>query len=750
MNLKSTGKILFSIFVCTFTANAVSAQDSTDVASDSLMQIYELSDFVVSATTPLVKVELDKIIYNTAEDSEAKTSTVLDMLKKVPLVTVDADDKISLKGSSNFVVYMNGKPSGMFAQNPEEVLKNMPAGTVKNIEVITDPGAKYDAEGVSGIINIVTVSQTSLNGFTATVSGGVDSRGGGDAGVYLMAKKGKFGFAGSLDGYRYRRPNSDVDKISENFLDHTTISEKADIDIDGYGLYGSGELSFEIDTLNLINAGYSVRYGRQNIFWDGAISQTQAGNFLYAADRTEKGKYDWGATDVNVDYQHTFAKNTERLLTLSYRFSYSPRDTDSESLFFNPIPTDNFPAHIPLDKIRQYTDARTNEHTFQADFTTPFGKIHSLETGLKYILRLNKSNSDYLSFNDANGWQSLYSEGSEHNDVTLFQHRNDIMAAYGSYALKLGKWGLRAGLRYEFTLLSVEFERNTNQNFSKNYGNFVPSIVGSYKINDVQNIRLGYNMRLNRPGIWQLNPYINDSNPNFISVGNPALNAVQTHSISLNYGFFKQKFNLNANLSQEFTNNSIEQITQIGNGGTSVSTYENIGKKQETRLMLYLSWTPIEQLKIFANLFGKYSDIRAGDGSLSNRYFFYGFVYGGVEYRLPWKIWITGNVGGGSPQKTLQTASSHSWWHQLTVRRDFFNDRLSVRIYANNPFTSKFRNKEFTQNPNFYQETNIVMNPREFGFVISYRFGELKAQLKKTSKSIENDDVIQQGQDSGK
>ena len=749
--MKMTRKILFSFFAGIFAVSiafsqdsvAVPAQDSiSDAVLDSLIQLYNLDEVTVTGVRPLVKVELDKIIYNMAEDPDAKTMTVLDMLRRVPLITVDANNKISLRGSSNFVVYMNGKPSGMFAQNPEEVLRNMPANVVQNIEVITDPGARYDAEGVAGIINIVTVSQTSMDGFTTTINGGVNSLGGGDAGIYLMAKKGRIGFTGNLNSYRFNYPSSNIDKISENFLDNSRIFEKAKMDLYGYGLYGSGELSFEIDSLNLINVGYNTRYGRQNEDWKGTISQVIADEFLYATDRTEKSKLIWGGTDFNVDYQRTSAKNAERLLTLSYRFSYSPRDRDKESHFFNP--TGNFPSVIPLDRTRQYTDARTNEHTFQLDYSTPLGKIHSLETGLKYIVRLNKSNSNYLIFSDSDGWQAIES-GDLRNDITLFKHRNDIMSAYGSYALKLGKWGLRTGLRYEYTLLDVVFERNKNLNFDKNYGNFVPSILGTYQINDSQNIRLGYNMRLNRPGIWHLNPYINDANPNFIEQGNPNLNSVQTHSVSLNYGFFRNRFNLNANLSYDFTNNSIEQITQIGDGGTSISTYQNIGEKQDTRLAVYFNWTPVEWFRLYSNLGTSYVDIRANDGSLPNRYFFSGWAFSGADYRLPYKVWLTANVGGGSPWRSLQETHGNSWWHYFTLRRDFLNNKLNVRLYASNLFVNSFSMKHTVKNPSFYQETNLNIRPREFGFIVSYRFGELRAQLKKTARSIANDDVIEGG-----
>jgi outer membrane receptor protein involved in Fe transport len=743
-------KSISCILTLTFSLNISFAQNNNDsIPSDTtIYKKYNLDELIINADRSLVTVELDKISYNLVRDAESKTSTVLDMLKKVPMVTVDANNKISLKGSSDFVVYLNGKPSGIFTNNPEEALRNMPANTVKDIEVITDPGARYDAEGVSGIINIVTISQTYLNGFTTTIKAGLNSQGGGDAGLFIMAKKGKIGFTGSLNSYRYRYPDSDINKTGDDFINNNTVFEEGYMNIKGYGLWGSGELSFEIDSLNLINIGYNTHHGKENWLWDGYISQTQASNLIYTCDRLGKEHGTWGGSDVNFDYQNTSAKNPERRFTFSYRYSYSPRNSESKNIYFNPNPVDDFPAHILLDSTKQYTNARTNEHTFQLDYSTPLGKIHSLETGVKYILRLNKSNSDYLIFNEIEGWLPLYSQGDEHSNITLFKHSNNIIAAYGSYALKLKKWGLRAGLRYEYTLLNVDFERNTNLNFNNNYDNFVPSIMGSYQINDAQNMRLSYNMRLNRPGIWQLNPYIDDSNPNFISKGNPNLDAVLTHSVSLNYGFFNPKINVNANLSYDFTNNSIENITHIEDG-TSISNYENIGEKQDTKLMLYINWTPNEKFKLYSNLGGSYVDIRANDGSLPNRYFFSGWIYSGVDYRLPWKIWLSGGIGGGSPHKTLQTTNGRSWWHQLSLKRDFFKDKMNVRIYANNPFAKKFNIKSTVENTNFYQETNLVLRPREFGFVISFRIGELKAQLKKTAKSITNDDLIKQNQGDG-
>lgn len=178
----------------------------------------ELSEFVISAQKPLVKVDLDKITYSIEDDPESKTNNVLDMLKKVPLVTVDGEEKIQLKGSSNFKIYLNGKPSNMISNNPKDVLRGMPANTVKDIQVITDPGAKYDAEGVSGIINIITQKNTSMGGITGTVNGRIDDKGAFGGGTYLSLKYGKIGFTGSYNYYEWKQPKGII-VLSEKILE---------------------------------------------------------------------------------------------------------------------------------------------------------------------------------------------------------------------------------------------------------------------------------------------------------------------------------------------------------------------------------------------------------------------------------------------------------------------------------------------------------------------------------------------------
>src|SRR5690554_687207 len=214
----------------------------------------ELDELSVIAQAPLVKVEIDKLTYSAKDDPESATSNVLDLLRKVPLVTVDGEEQIQLKGSSNFKIYLNGKPSNMISGNPSQVLKSMPANSVKDIEVITDPGAKYDAEGVGGIINIVT-DRRADDGYTGSVGTNGDTFGGYGANAYLATKYGKFGFTGYAGYYQYRRPVSESNFTREEFSPNNLLSLMGTSENDGGGLFlnGSNRWKWTIISLTLLD-----------------------------------------------------------------------------------------------------------------------------------------------------------------------------------------------------------------------------------------------------------------------------------------------------------------------------------------------------------------------------------------------------------------------------------------------------------------------------------------------------------------
>ena len=700
-----------------------------------------LSEVVVSAQKPLVQVDLDKIVYSMESDPESKTNNVLEMLKKVPMVTVDGEENVQLKGSSNFKIYLNGKPSNMISRNPKEVLRSMPASTVKDIQIITDPGAKYDAEGVTGIINIITQTNTSLGGYTANLSSRIDDMGGFGGGVYLSAKYGKVGFTGSYNYYDWKRPEGEYSMYQEtlfNDANNKYFYQNGLTKNNGSGQYGSGELSYEIDTLNLINVGFNRFHGdyTSRSEYSSEMFKDDHATTFYEYEQKGRSASTYGGTDLNVDYQRTFKKK-DQLLTASYRLSFNPNDSKSNSdinvLWGAP------PVTVVTNK--QFSDAGMREHTFQADFVTPFGKIHNLEAGLKYIIRLNESTSGYDTLTNS----GLYAPVPKFTD--RFKHEQDILSAYGGYSAKFKKWGVKAGLRYEATWLEAQFPTHEIANFKADYGNLVPSATITYQLKPAQNIRFGYNMRISRPGIWQLNPYENTSNPNYIQVGNPYLDAVKSHSINTNYGFFSPKLNFNTNVSYSFQNNGIESVLRKNEDNNVLySTYENIAKRNDINISSYINWSPNRKIRLYANMRGGYSDIKSNDNLDQKNDGFTGSIWGGGQYTFPKSLRFYLNAGGSGPHIGLQTKSSGYFFHSISASKGFLKDKLDIRAYIQNPFRKNIEWKNESRSNMYYTESLYVNRSRSFGISVSYRFGEMKQQIKKTARGIKNDDSMEGGQ----
>jgi len=694
-----------------------------------------LAEVTVTALKPLIKVDLDKITYDIKSDPEAKSTTTLDMLRKVPMVTVDGDDKIQLKGSSSFKVYINGKPSGMMTKNASQALKSMPASSVKSIEVITEPGAKYDAEGLGGIINIVT--DKALNGVTGTLRAGTDTRGSNNGGLYFSSKLGKFGLTANLNYNAQKNPQStffnereNLNPQSVNFITQDSHSSS------NYNFgYGSIEASYEIDSLNLVSFSMNGNLGGSKTNSTGKTSMLDNNRDTLSAYNQElHSSGNWGGVDMSVDYQRTF-KKPDQLFSLSYRYSHTPDNSDNNST---------------LTGLRNYigstqhtlSEAGGNEHTFQSDYSEPFNKIHVIEFGAKFILRLNNSANSYFQQNpDTHAWDPIANRPQNNLDQT-----QDILGAYGSYTLKLKKLSLRAGLRYEQTWSNVLL---TDTNFHFNFRNLIPSVTMSYKFSESSSVRLSYNQRISRPGIWYLNPYVDNSNPNAIQQGNPDLSPEISNSFSVNYSNITPKLTVNTNLYTAFTNNSIERVSSLLNDSTTFTTFKNIGLSTRSGLSLSVNWQPSKLLRINGNGNCNYVNMSTNDGSgIQNKGVNYGFQ-AGVQYTLPFELKWSMNYGYSSPNVYLQGKYSGYYYYNTSLSHDFFNKKLNVNLRASNfiskslNFTSSMSTAEYKSN-SFYSYVY-----RNFGVTVVYSFGKLKEQIKKVQRTIENSDVKGGGQSNG-
>ncbi|MDR0938453.1 MAG: TonB-dependent receptor family protein [Mediterranea sp.] len=708
----------------------------------------ELGEVKVVAQKPLVKADIDKIEYSVQDDPDAQTNSVLEMLRKVPLVTVDGQDNIKVNGSGNFKVYVNGKPNNMMSNNPTEVMKSMPANSIKHIEVITNPGPKYDAEGVGGILNIVTMG-SGLEGYTTTFSANASTTGAG-GGVFGTVKSGRFTLSGRY--YYNQRFNPRSYSGGSQHLESAQITKdvvsNSNSKSDGNNQSGAVEASYEIDTIRLVTMSFGLWGGRSSSkgLGNAAIASIEHGGYGYLTN--SRNKSSWYSIDGGIDYQRLSRTVKDRMFTLSYKVNTRPQNSDGSYVYDKGTDYDPFWDEEMLALVNQRTDGSQNstEQAFQADYTTPIGKLHTVEAGVKYIMRDNKSENDLYRQPDGSP-ETLDEQRSSH-----YKHQNDILAAYAGYSLRVKKISGRAGLRYEHTIQDVEYLRGPGADFTKNFDDFVPSVSLGYKISPMSNIRMGYNLRIYRPGIYYLNPYINDSDPKNIRQGNPELNPEKGHAFSLSYSNFTRKFNINLSLRYSFVNNSIESVTTVvddrdipglqnptGRSDVLYTTYLNIGKTRNLSLSGYVNWNASPNTRVYLNLYGGYASLK-GAGGLKNDGWNV-FAYGGAQqsFKHDWRLSL--NLMGQTPSVTLQGKGSSYYDYSVSLYKSFFKKRLTLSASAGNFLTKYIRGEYSMSGRGFRTESWYKQPRRRFSMSVSYRMGELKSNVKKARRSISNDDV---------
>lgn len=693
----------------------------------------QLKDVAIVAARPLMKQEVDRISYDVAADPEGKSLTALDMMRKVPLLTVDASDNIQLKGSGNYKILVNGKESALLAKNPSDVLRSMPATNILKIEVITTPPAKYDAEGLAGIINIITVKNAD-QGYNIGFNTRYNSIWGPGFNINSTVKEGKFGFSGYAGFGRQNKTSNPYNNTQTFLADQSVLSQSGQQTYTGNYKYADGEFSYEIDTLNLLTG--SIDYetdvrGQQNL----SLTQTKNAGYNIVQQYIQNSFNNSNNTgvDASVNYQLGFKKSKDQLLTISYRYNYSPNDQNNQNLFSDTI-------KYTQPNYRQYNNAGNREQTIQVDYAQPFKKF-SLEAGGKAIFRNNFSNFqlDTLAANSNN----YEPDQQQTND---FNYHQNVYSLYNSYQLKLDKWTGKAGLRLEETTINADFS-SVGSNLNTSYNNFIPSVSIQRQLKN-SSINFGFTERIQRPDISELNPFVDQSNPQFVNTGNPNLKPELNHVFELNYSRFSTG-SINIGLSYSFSNNSIQNVSSLRQQKindtiqtVTYTTYENLGSNQTLGLNINTNYPITKQLSLSINgllnrvwLKGFYNG-----GQYSNSGFV-GNMFTNIGYKFPSGYRIGTNTGFFSGNVNLQGKSSYFIFNQYVFSKELLKKAASVSFVVNNPWAKYWAGNSTTRTNDYYQVTDYNQTYRSFAIRLSYKFGRLNSDIKKNQHGIENDDT---------
>ena len=688
----------------------------------------------IVAQKPLVKMDVDKMTYNVAEDEDSKSNTVLDMLRKVPMVTVDGQDNISVNGSSSFKVYVDGMPNAMFSANPSMVFKSMPATAVKSIEVVTNPGAKYDAEGAAGILNIVMNKQNpqaaqSLNGYNGTVraSAGTKQLGGS---VFINGQQGKFSYSANVMT-SYNKPGNtttETEQIQTNGNSQLLTSEN---DLKTPFTMGSLTMGYQIDSMSVLNL--TAQVNSMSVKTTGTSTTTMSGpaygsGFSYGS--TTEMKNSRTSFNGSLDYQRFFNQDHTQSLALTYQLEYSPTKTEMTNLF-------NTQSSI-MDLSNRYSDSknRTTSHTFQLDYTMPLGTGQTLSLGGKLQLHDATADSKYYV-------KDVYDPTTSSD----YEYKNSILAGYGEYAGTFNKLGVKAGLRYEYTWQNVEYHLGNGEDFKKNYGSLVPTASLQYTLSQGSNLGLTYNMRISRPGISYLNPYVDKTNPIALSYGNPELDVEKNHNLSLVYNLFTPKLMVNLNLHHNFVDNAISQYSLYDAENLLNTTYGNIVKRHQTGLNGYVNYLMTKNTRLFFNGGLNYTDLRSEALDQQNSGWT-GSAMIGVQQTLPWDLKLSAFAITSTKNYTLQGWSGGFNLLTASVSKSLLKDKLNLSVSGILGLNSggKLNIESENRGKDFVSHSNIKVPIYGVTFTVSYTFGNSKVKAKQHTSRVENDFIEQQSQ----
>ena len=690
----------------------------------------------IVAQKPLVKMDVDKMSYNVAEDEDAKSNTVLDMLRKVPMVTVDGQDNITVNGSSSFKVYVDGMPNVMFNSNPSMVFKSMPATAVKSIEVVTNPGAKYDAEGAGGVLNIIMNKQNpqaaqSMNGYNGTVraSGGNKSISGG---AFISGQQGKLSYSANVMTTYSKPGTTDTEmEITQNNPNGTsqlmTSSNKVTIPF----TMGNLTLGYQIDSVSALNVTASIN--SLNIKSNGNSTTTMGGGsygkgFSYGSSTDMRNSRT--SFSGSIDYQRFFNKEHTQSLALTYQLNYSPSTVKSDNIF-------NTTSSI-IDLTNRYSEnkEKTTDHTFQIDYTMPIATGQTLSFGTKLQLRNATSDAKYYK-------KGVYDPTSSMD----YEYKNSILAGYGEYAGNFGKIGAKAGLRYEQTWQNVEYHLGNGDDFKKNYGSLVPSASLQYTIGQGSNLGLTYNMRISRPGITYLNPYVDKTNPTTRTYGNTDLDVEKNHNLALVYNMFTPKLMLNLNLHHNFTDNAIEQYSFYDAQNLLNTTYGNIVRRHQTGLNGYVNWLAAKNTRLFLNGALNYTDLRSNTLSQSNSGWSANAMVG-LQQTLPADFKLSVYAMTSTKNYTLQGWSGGFNLITANISKSLLKDKLNLSLMGMMGLNKggNINIESHSQGKDFTSHTLTKVPLYGFTFTVSYTFGNSKRQAQQHTSRIQNDYIEQQSQ----
>ena len=708
----------------------------------------QLGEVEVVAKRPQMRFEIDRKVFDATQDIAAEGGSASDLLSNIPSVEVDNEGSVSLRGNSSVTIWINGKASGLTADNQADILDMMPAGDIKQVEVITNPSARYSPEGTAGIINII-LKDDRKPGYYGSVKVGADTDGGYQASGNINYSSSKVDAYANLN-YRNREfkgggITSRLNTTDNSFLDQTNDSKRQHNN--WFGRFGatwhitkSDDLAFNVT--GMTGGGDNS----ENIHYNSIDSQK---NTIYTSDRITNGDSDMKMYNLELNYVHKFSENSN----IDLMVSNNQWRRDGMNIFRqSTVYTDPSQIANPLYQTQE-NDIKDKTWEVQADYTNKISDMARIEAGYKGTFQRNASPVDTYTGTTA---EDIRQDESLYN---RFLYNQDVHALYMTYGGKWDKLSYQAGLRGEYWRVDTrsldfdqEFNGKASETFEKDYFKLFPSAFISYALPKNNELQVNYTRRLRRPWGGQLNSFRNISDASNISFGNPELTPEYSHSFELNYiKSWESGHTLSLSGYYRSTDDVIQRIRFLNTeDNVMYTTSENVAKSQASGLEIVGKDKLFKILDLTTTVNLYYSKLDGfsylpqgaetpviGDTDES----FAWNVRMIANLSLPWGVSLQGTGNYNSKQLMAQGHREPNYSVDLGLRKSFLSDKLTLSINARDLLDSrKFRT--VTAGDGFWQDSENWRGGRRVGFTLTYNFGNMNKKKDKSKSRSEEPDMF--------
>lgn len=687
---------------------------------DMALEMTSLEEVVVEGINPIFESDIDKRRYDVENSVVVEGATASELLDILPSIQTDEEGGISMRGSGDILIYINGRPSNLSGEDAESILAQFPANSIKSVELITNPSSRYDAAGVGGIINVI-LKKDEESGFNAQANISAGTRDKYNAGVRLNYGTGKANYYASYN-YQNRRIFRESNVLRENrlggvspFLDQDSYGESKRIN---HLLRGGIDYNFnDKHTLGFYAQGsFRERTGFDNL---NQRSLDGMNNLDSLFVRNQDDASESMNAETGISYLWDIDTLGQRFSTsISYARDERTQVENYEQLFYNqfnePVPSNNL---IQLNTVPQTSDL----YVYQMDYVKPFANGGTLETGVKGTFSTRDRSQEFRS-------------GDENNDFVptpvdsisdSFRFKEDVYAAYLSYRNNVGKLGFQGGIRGEYTE-TTGAQGSREELIINNYFNFFPSLYFSYELGEEHEVTANYSRRISRPSIWALSPLYRVNDLLNLSIGNPFLQPEFTDSYEFGYRKGFEKFLFNATVYHRASTNVHTRVVRIVDNNVAIQTRENALRRNSTGLELInqLQLTGWWDATLTGNFF--YSEI-IGDNieqGFNNANFSWTVgLLSNMTIPDLFTLQIQGNYRG--PIVLPQGQIEPLWGINAGIKKNIMNDKATVSLNVSDIFNTrifKIRNEDsrFMQDRVFNRETRIGT------ISFTYRFGGFK------------------------